>query len=518
MDNTDASRRQVMISALAMAFGTLTSRSLGLVREMAFAAIFPKTITDAWTTAWRLPNLFRRLLGEGSLSVAFIPVYVRLRSQDPSGAAARKFANSFYALLCLVLLCLTTLGTVFPEPLLKFLLHENFEAVPGKLELTIAYARIMFCFIFFVSLYAYFMAILNALGKFGWAAMAPTFFNVAMIVSTFFPGPLLGLPGASLAWGVVVGGILQLVVLIPLLVRNGVLPRFEFHFRQPEIWKVLRAMGPGLLGTGLLQITTLVNLRFASSLGEGAISYLYWSDRLLELPLSLVSVSLGAALLPSLSKSWAEGKRNEMMRTLRQTLRVNLYLALPSAVGLFILAKLIVQVLFERGKFEAVDTSATSLVVQISALTLLTASTVRVLVPAYYAISNTWLPSAAAGVGLLGHLILAPILMAKWGIGGLVFSTVLSGAINLLVLVIFFRKFLGDFGIKEFGNGLWKFAIVSCLLAVICWSGSDLASNSSGVLARLFILAATIVCAGAVYFGSSSLLKIPEVQSLRRRR
>ena len=320
---------------------------------MAFAAFFGRTVTDAWTAAFRLPNLFRRILGEGSLSVSFIPVFVEARLSDPEvdgqpSLRAKNLVNSFYTLLLVVLSVLTVLGIVFAEPVLNLLLDPKYLEVAGKMELTVRFARIMFGFIFLMSTYAFFMGILNALGKYALAAMAPTFFNMAMIVSTLLPHRFFSVEGDGLAWGVLVGGVLQTLILVPSLMSKGYFPSLSFQWRNPDIYRIFKSMAGGFIGLGLMQVTTLVNMRFASHLGEGAISYIYWADRLLELPLSLVSVSLGTALLPTLAAMWSRKEENRMSETTHFYLRLNLFVAIPSALGLYFLARPIVELLFQR--------------------------------------------------------------------------------------------------------------------------------------------------------------------------
>jgi putative peptidoglycan lipid II flippase len=403
------SARNVVVYALSMAFGTMTSRVLGLVRDMVFTALFSRTVTDAWTTAFRLPNMFRRLLGEGALSVSFIPVFVESRIQDPSGVRSRNLVNGLYTLLLIALMVITTLGTIFTEPILNLLLDSQYSLVPGKFELTLRMSRIMFSFVFMISSYAFFMGILNALGKYALAAIAPTLWNITMIASTFVPVAWLTSPGDAIAWGVVVGGALQTGILIPALVKAGYFPRLRADLRDcvlnPDVLKIFRNMLPGLLGLGLLQITTIVNLRFASQLGEGPISYIYLADRLLELPLSLVSVSLGTALLPTLSAMWARGERVRMIETANYYLRLNLFVAVPAAIGLYVLAGPMIELLFQRGNFKSADTQSTALVVQVYAFILLSSSCVRVLVPGFYAVKNTWLPAVVSGICLVVHIV-----------------------------------------------------------------------------------------------------------------
>ena len=297
--------------------------------------------------------------------------------------------------------------------------------------------------------------------------MAPVFFNIAMIASTFIPSAWFTSPGDGLAWGVLLGGLWQTAVLIPTLSKKNYLPKLTLNWKSPRVLRVFKSMGPGLLGTGLLQITTIINLRYASRLGEGSISYIYWADRLLELPLSLVAVSLGTALLPTLSKMWSEGRRDKLLETSQHYLRLNLFVCLPAASGLFFLARPIVEVLFRRGKFSEIDVKSTALVVSIYAFILLASSCVRVLVPLYYAMKNTWWPATVGGLCLIVHIIVAPLLMDHWGLGGLVSSTFVSATLNLFCLSVPIRRWVGVFD--------WKGVMIS-------FSKNSLAAISMGVL------------------------------------
>lgn len=505
-----------MLYAASMAFGTMTSRVLGLVREMVFAAFFSRTVTDAWTAAFKLPNLFRRLFGEGSLSVSFIPVFVEARLQDPGipgqvSPRAANLVNSFYTILLILLGVLTTLGIVFAEAILDVLLDPVFHQVPGKFELTVRFARIMFGFIFFMSTYAYFMAILNALGSYALAAMAPTLFNVAMIISTILPTAWFPVEGDGLAWGVLVGGILQTTVLIPALFAKGYFPKPSWRSTGRDIQRILQSMAGGLLGLGLMQITTLVNMRFASQLGEGAISYLYWADRLLELPLSLVSVSLGTALLPTLSSMWSRQEKDKMSETTHFYLRLNLFVGIPAAVGLYMLATPIIELIFQRGKFTAADTIATAQVVQIYAMTLLPVSCVRVLAPAYYAVKNTWFPAVASGLGLLVHVMIAPWLMKFYGLQGLNISTLVSGSLNFLILLSFYSFFVTGFHWGSFFRQVLKFLVPAAGLGLSLSLYTIWRSFAGeGELGKLVSLSLSVVIGALIYLSISAVMKLEE--------
>jgi len=504
--------KSIIRQALSMSLGTFSSRILGLIRDMALAALFSRTITDAWTAAFRLPNLFRRLLGEGSLSVSFIPVFVEARMDSPE--RAQNLANGFYTLLLVSLAVVTALGIVFADPLLRLLLDSGYGA--EKFAITLRMARVMFGFIFFITTYAYFMGILNTLGKFALPAMAPTLFNVSMILSTLIPAEYFPYEGDGLAWGVLIGGVLQMAVLVPALRRLGALPRLHWQGMTADIRKVLVNMLPGLLGMGLLQFVTIVNLKYASGLGEGAISYIYWADRLLELPLSLVAVSLGTALLPTLAGLWNQGQRQQMSETVNYYLRLNWYIAIPASFGLYFLARPLVEVLFMRGQFNSADAEATATVLRVYAWLLFATSGVRVLAPAYNAIQKTWFPAVAAGLSLILHIILAPVLMKSWGLEGLVISSFASALLNLLLLLGFYPRLVGGFDFVKLLQQLFKFVASGMVMAVLLQMHDPLRLIlGEGLLVKVLVLAAMVALGAGVYVWVSFIFKLEELEALR---
>ena len=485
----------ILKNALKMAFGTMTSRALGLVRESLLAALFDKQITDAWAAAFRIPNMFRRLLGEGSLSVSFIPIFVEAHHEGRE--RAQNLVNSLYTLLLLVLSAITVAGVIYPDPLLHLVLDPEYIANTEKFLITKQMAQIMFGFVFFISSFAFFMGILNALGEFFWPALAPTFWNLAMVVSTLWPRSWLSEQtqknGAQLAWGVLIGGVLQAAVLIPALRRAGFFPKISFNFSNRDMLRVFRNMGPGLVGLGLLQFTTIVNLRFASSLQEGTISYINYVDRLIELPLSLISVSLGTALLPVLSKFWVQDKKQEMAEQTRHYLELNLFVSIAAACGLFVLAEPIMDLLFGRGRFTQADVQTASLILKTYCWIMVFSSGVRVLTPAYYAIKNTWFPAVLSAGCLVIHIFLAPVLMAKWGVQGLMISTTTSAAVNLTMLLLFYRFLIFDFPYMKFLASLLKFAFVGVAVIFISQIYFILHGHIAGYLALSITIALVLV-------------------------
>lgn len=521
----------VLSSALRMASGTMASRVLGLVRDQLFLSLFPRFVTDAWTAAFRLPNMFRRLLGEGSLSVSFIPIFVEARQKDHldqnGGADSKNFVNSMALVLFVFLTVLTALGILFSKEVMGIMLDENFKQIPGQFELAVRMSQIMFGFIFLMSFYAFFMGILNALGIYGLPATAPVFFNIAMIMANFVPHHWLPVEGDALAWGVLLGGVFQLGVLVPKLIEKNYFPKLTWQKIHPRVFLVLRNMGPGLIGMGLLQITTFINTHFASSLGSGTLSSIYAADRLLELPLSLISVSMGTALLPTLASFWSQGKKEKMMQTLQENLLVCLFVGLPCAMGLFVLAEPIITLLFRYNKFGTEDVLRTASVLQMYSLILLSASSVRIITPCYYAIQNTWFPAVVSLICLIAHVIAAPLLMEHFGLRGLIFSTFVSGFLNLILLLSFIGKFVAGFDFGFVAKRLGIFLIPTVVMGLVCSQYPhlrDLIKNVLGtasletpgfvlrLIENLFVVGVAIGFGVLVFIVICHLLKIPEYQ------
>lgn len=519
-DNQQArleSQKHIVKSATFMAMGTFSSRLLGLLRDAILGAFFSRTVTDAWLVAFRIPNMLRRLFGEGALSVSFIPIFIELMTNPKSKEEGRDFklACGVFSLLSLILLVLTALGIIFSEQIVHFIAGEEaYLAIPGKFELTVQMAKIMFAFCFFICIYAYFMAILNAYKKFALAAFAPVLFNVSMIISTLLPAFMpLQFSDLSLAWGVTIGGFLQMIILVPELIKLKCLPKFSLNIFDPNVLKVFRNMIPGLLGLGVMQIGLIINTRFASSLEEGANSWIYWSDRVLELPLSLFAVSLGTALLPTLATHWSKNEKQEMIETANKYLRMIFYVSVPCALGVWFLARPITEVLFMRGKFTTYDVMNTSNILMIYSFGILSFGGIRVIAPSFYAIKNTLYPAVVSAVCLIVHFFTAQYLMELYGIKGLATSSMISSGLNLLLLLIGFRILIGPLMINKLITSLFKFSVAGAIMvAVISCYDILLGYFGDFFIVKLVSLLA-IICASIVtYFYVTSLLKTEEYE------
>lgn len=510
-------KHSVVVSAVIFALGTLLSRILGLIRDRMTAQYFPNDVRDAFFNAFRLPNFFRRILGEGSLSIAFIPVFVEILSgkksanQDEAQLRAKRLVGAVFSLLLSITVTLSLLATIYMDEIMRFILSgESYLSVPGKLELTVRLGRIMFWFLALVSLYAFFMAILNSLKKFAMTALAPCFFNLAMITAAWM-SPHLAVPEETLAWAVLVGGVLQMLVLVPSVIKAGYFPRPNFAWRSSDVSRIFKIIIPSLFGMSIMQITSVVNMHFTSQLQSGAQSYLYLADRILELPLSLFVVSVGSALLPTLATFWARGERQAMSETMSHYLKLILFIAVPASMGMFMLAQPIVEVLYMGREFRAEDALATAGVIRVYSVTVLIAAGVRLLAQGFYAIQNTWFPTLSAGIALASHLIFAFILTNHFGLTGLAAAGVLSGTVNLVWLAIGYHRWIGGLHIRGF---LWSFVqFLFCGIVMAAWlMVHDQLANVLGhrLLIQASVLLFMVFTGAAVYMAMAYWLKIPE--------
>ena len=499
----------VLRSAAMMSAATLLSRILGMIRDMVIAAYFSRMVSDAFVVAFRLPNLFRRILGEGSLAASFVPLYVESLHRDrqtPGADEAGRFSRAVFSMLCVLTATLSVLGTIYMDLIMAHLVGgESYMSVPGKYELTVWLARIMFCYLFLVTTYAFYMSLANAHKVFFLPALAPAGFNVVTIVMSFLPDGRMR--GDQLAWGVTVGGVLQLIMALQPLWERRVLPRWTLNWSAPNVSKFFQTVLPSMLGMSVAQLLGILNVNFASRLDQGTHSYIYFADRLVEFPQSLLSVSLGVALLPTLSELWVRGERQKFLDTAQKHVRLLSTLSLPAAVGLYVLAEPIVRVIYGRGQFNEEDVSRTGQVLAIYAIILVVSGLHRVTVPCFYAIKNTWLPAANSAFCLLVHFFVAGWATDHYGLNGLVSATAFTGALNLGILLLSYKIIFGDLGFGSYARSVaWLTpSLVAMGLAAL---GTD---SYLTFLPSLIRLSVSILTAVVVFFGVNKLLKHEEV-------
>ena len=512
-----AEKGSVAVSAFIFASGTFASRILGLIRDMMMARYFSTDVRDAYVNGFRLPNLFRRVLGEGSLSVSFIPVFVEtisgkgLSSQSETELRAKQLVSAIFTIMLSVSITLTLLAIVFMDDILRVLLSgQEYMSIPGKFEMTVRLGRIMFGFLILISLYAFFMAIQNSLKKFAMSALAPCFFNLAMIGAALV-SPRVAAPDLVLAWSVILGGFLQMAVLIPGVVRAGYFPGLTFKWSSPETTRVLKAVLPSMFGMSILQITTIVNMHFASHLPRGSHTYLYLADRILELPLSIFVVSVGSALLPTLAKYWAENDRAAMADTINHYIRLILFVAIPAALGMFVLAQPITEVLFLGREFSYEDAVNTAQVIQVYSASVIIAGGVRILAQGFYAIQNTWFPAVAGAVALFAHVIFAYVLTMKFQLLGLAGASVLGATVNLVMLATAYNAWVGSLQLKSLAKSLLKFGLCAAAMVLsLQIYGPAVQMLGGRIFTKTVALLSVITVGAVVYMATAHVLRVPE--------
>ncbi len=370
---------------------TLLSRLLGLARDFFIARVFGAgPATDAFFVAFRIPNLLRRLFGEGAFSQAFVPILAETRNRA-SAEDTRALADCVSSALFVALVIATALGVAL-APLVVYVTAPGFAADAEKFDLTVAMLRITFPYILFISLVALAAGILNTWSRFAAPAFTPVLLNVAFIVAAAFAAPWFDPPILALAWAVFAGGILQLAFQVPFLARIGMLPRWRLNLRHPGVARVLKLMAPAVFGVSVSQISLLINTVFASFLVSGSVSWLYYADRLMEFPAGMLGVALGTILLPSLARHHASGAPEEYSRLLDWGLRLTLLLALPAAAALAVLSIPLIATLFQYGRFTAEDAWMTRQALVAYSLGLVGMILVKILAPGFYARQNVVTP------------------------------------------------------------------------------------------------------------------------------
>ncbi len=404
---------------------TMLSRVLGFVRDILIAAFLGAgMVADAFFVAFKLPNFFRRLFAEGAFNAGFVPVFSEILERDGRDAA-RAFAQSALAVLVLVLVLLVAAFQAL-MPWLMYGLAPGFAAWPEKFELTVALTRITFPYLLFVSLVSLMGGVLNSLGRFAAVAATPVLLNLCLIGALLWLAPFTPTPGHALAWGVAGAGTIQFVWLIVALHRTGMPLRLPVPRLTPHVRRLLRLMAPAAVGAGVVQINLVADVVLASLLPSGSVSYLFYADRLNQLPLGVVGVAVGTALLPLISRDIGGGRREAALHHQNRAAEFALLLALPAAAAFVVLAHPFVSVLFEHGEFGPRESDFTALALQAYALGLPAYVLVKVLTPAYFARQDTATPMRIAAVSVAVNFVLNLALMWWLKHVGLALATALS--------------------------------------------------------------------------------------------
>ena len=498
---------------------TFVSRILGFVRDTLIARVFGAgMLSDAFIVAFKIPNLLRRVSAEGAFSQAFVPILAEYKSQR-SFAETHSLINRVATWLGIILVGVTLLG-MLGAPWIVTLIAPGFRANPAKMQLTIELLRITFPYIFFISLVSMAGGVLNTYNKFGIPAFTPVWLNVSMIAAVLFFADHFAEPIKVLAWAVFVGGFLQLIFQIPFLKQIGLLPTFEMQRNDEGVWRILKLMGPAILGVSVAQISLIINTIFASFLATGSVSWLYYADRLMEFPTGVLGVALGTILLPSLSKAYASKDDGEYSQLLDWGLRLTFILAAPAAVALAVLAAPLVIALFHYGKFNSHDAIMTQQALVAYSIGLLGLILVKILAPGFYARQNIKTPVKIAIFTLFATQIMNVIFVFMWHLAhaGLALAIGLGACINASLLYYHLRKA----GIFKPQAGWWSFLLKLLValsvmgLALYYAMGDTHAWLAFGLLKRLIYISGLVVLGGIIYFAMLALLGFRPRDYMRR--
>src|SRR5262245_55734409 len=455
--------RQLLKSASLIGALTIVSRIFGYIRDSRIAFLLgASTAADAYTTAYRIPNLLRRLVAEGAVSAAFIPVFSRYIVEKKE-KDAWEFANTMLTVITMLLTAVTLAGILF-SPLIVRLFASGFADTPGKLALTAVLNRIMFPYIFLISLSAFTMGILNSFHRFGAPALSPVVLNLTMIAFSFL-GSLFGDVTRTLAVGVVAGGVLQLAVQIPALLKSGWKIQFKLDLNHPGVRRVAKLMVPVIFGVGIVQVNVLVDTQFASYLAEGSVTAIYYADRVMEFVLGGYAVAISTVILPLLSRQAALRQIDELKTTLNFATRIILFITFPATSGLILLRREIIEVLFQHGDFDAASTALTAWALPFFALGLSAFAMVKIIVPAFYALEDTRTPVKVAFIAMLLNIALNAAFIRSLQNGGPALATSLSAFFNSLALLMIFCRRYGSFGVRDVAKSTAKFLGASIALA-----------------------------------------------------
>jgi putative peptidoglycan lipid II flippase len=525
---------QILKSASAITFVTVISRICGYLRDQRVVLLLgTTTAADSFVLAFQIPNLIRRLVGEGTLSASFIPVFTKILRKSPE--EAWRLAQRMFWLLAVVLAAVAVLGVVFSRPLIH--LFTSFGGHAASWDLAIYLNRIIFPYVFFIGLAALAMAVLNCFQVFALPASTSIYSNLVIIAFSFafLYRPILHWtpavyrsPAVALACGVVLGGAVQLAVLVPSLLRRGMNFAPAFSISDPGVRRVAGLLGPSFLGVSIYQINFVVDKIFAASsrMPSGSITSLYIGDRVMELVLGSYAIAMSTALLPALSHHAAAGQFGDMKRIFGFSLRIVSFITLPAAVGLMLLRRPVIQVLFQHGEFTASSVALTARALFWYSLGLPAFGAIKLITPMYFSTQDTMTPAriaaASLGLNIALNTIFLFYLVRIFSNGGPALASSAAAYFNFALLFWVFRRRYGHLG----GRGLLashaKMIFSTLAMAAVCFTAAHFwpISTSAHFFSEATWLAAMIAISVAVYLGVARLLRceeLPELFSLLRR-
>lgn len=493
-------------SASIISLATLCSRILGFVRDIVIARLFGVYIyAQAFVIAFKIPNLFRDFVGEGAANAAFVPVFSEYKAKH-SQEEFWELANTVLNLLLVVLMSITILGIIL-APFIVRLIAPGFVASPEKLAVTVSLTRTIFPYVLLICLAAYSMGILNSLRHFTIPAFAPCLLNISVIVFALIFGE--GIKG--LALGVLVGGVLQLAVQIPVLYKKGFRLRLLRQLDHPAARTMGKLMLPRLASSSIYQLNNFVDSIFGSLVwivGEGGVAVLYFSYRLIQFPLGIFSNALSQVILPTFSTQALEDNYDKLKLTLSWGLRTVFFVMLPASVGFMVLAKPLILTLFGGGRFDSYSVGLSANALFFYSIGLFAYGASKVLQSCFFALKDTVTPMKISFLALITNIILNSIFMFPFKIGGIALATSISGINSFLLLFFILKKRLSPFNVKGIIDSFLRILVASLGMGAVCYFVSNLTIN------KYLNLSLSIVCSIFSYVIFCFILRVPQVQEL----
>ena len=488
---------------------TMVSRVAGMAREMIFSRVLgANAVTDAWFQAFIIPNVFRRLFAEGAFSAAFVPMFSKRLHGEGGLDDARSFSNDVLSVFLPVLIVLCAIMMIF-MPLVIFALGDE-GSDPATFAMEVDFARIMFPYIVLVSLVTLFTGMLNSVSRFAPGASFPIILNFVLIAALLFGeyamsemGWSVMQVGYSQAWAVAIGGVVQLAWVYYWTRVEGFRPKLLWPRITPEVKRLSIIALPAAIGGGAYQLNTLVQLYFLNQLDSGSISYMNYADRLNQLPLGIIGIALSTAILPTLSRFVGAKNKEGTDRVQSDAIELSMLLTIPAAVALAVCAVPFVTMLFQGGRFSVEQAALTGNVLAALVLGLPAYVLVKVLVPNFYARSDTRTPVYAAFISLVVFVVMNFLLIDRFGVVGVAFASVVGAWINVAYLYVVLVK-RGYYAIPLVLVGrIARQLVAAAAMGVALWFARDLLTGyfSAGLFARLFALIVLVICAAVVYFG-----------------
>jgi putative peptidoglycan lipid II flippase len=510
-------------SAGVVSAAIAVSRVTGLVRESVLGWLFgASAVFDAYVLGYRIPNLARDLFAEGALSAAFVPTFSRYLATK-SKEEARELSNIVGTLLIVFVGATCVLGMVFSSAFVS-LFAPGFHAVPGKFELAVQLVRIVFPFLLLVALAAQAQGILNACHQFGLPALSSTMFNLGSVLCGltlgYWLGPRLGIsPVHGMAFGIVFGGVAQLAVQLPAVWRAGFAWRPRWNLRHEGVRHIMKLMGPAILSGAALQINLLVNTNFATGMRDasghvmnGPISWLSYAFRFQQLPLGLFGISIASATLPRIARSAAHHNYTEFRDTLARSIVMILLMTVPSSAGLAVLGESMIGLVYQHGRFLAYDTHQTALALSCYAVGLASFSTLKLLVPAFYALGDARTPMLVTLATVLINVASSFIMVRVMHLGhaGLALSLSLVSIFNVLALLALIGPRIGGIRAGEIALSLGKILLAAGLMSLVCLLIVRISPS------RVFHVVAGIPAGAAAFYAAASALHVQELAETRK--